>query len=171
MGLIAKILGLGTSAGKIGGAVERVAEVFVPNRTKSDAYVYRRAQDSLGQLAAEFKLAPKGPFDSFVNGLNRLPRPTLALGTVGLFAYAMHDPVGFSIRMQGLDTVPEPLWWLLGAIVSFYFGARELHYRRAGQGGQNGNIPDFTGIQPMGFLSQPDTSDNAALDEWRNLNK
>jgi len=26
--------------------------------------------------------------------------------------------------MQGLALVPEPLWWLLGAVVSFYFGAR-----------------------------------------------
>jgi hypothetical protein len=43
----------------------------------------------------------------------------------------MGDPAGFSVRMQGLALVPEPLWWLLGAIVSFYFGARELHYQRA----------------------------------------
>ncbi len=26
--------------------------------------------------------------------------------------------------MQGIALVPEPLWWLMGAIVSFYFGAR-----------------------------------------------
>lgn len=26
--------------------------------------------------------------------------------------------------MQGIALVPEPLWWLLGVIVSFYFGAR-----------------------------------------------
>ena len=32
--------------------------------------------------------------------------------------------------MQGLALVPEPLWWLMGAIVSFYFGAREAHYFR-----------------------------------------
>ncbi|MEM7692166.1 MAG: 3TM-type holin, partial [Pseudomonadota bacterium] len=30
----------------------------------------------------------------------------------------------FSERMQGIALVPEPLWWLLGVIVSFYFGAR-----------------------------------------------
>lgn len=35
MGLIGKILGIGRSAEQIGGAVGRVAEVFVPNRTKS----------------------------------------------------------------------------------------------------------------------------------------
>jgi hypothetical protein len=26
--------------------------------------------------------------------------------------------------MQGIPLVPDPLWWLMGAIVSFYFGAR-----------------------------------------------
>jgi len=36
----------------------------------------------------------------------------------------MVDPVWFGERMAGLALVPEPLWWLLGAIVSFYFGAR-----------------------------------------------
>lgn len=54
----------------------------------------------------------------------------MALGTVGLFVFAMANPVDFATRMQGLDYVPDPLWWLLGAIVSFYFGARELHYAR-----------------------------------------
>ncbi len=84
----------------------------------------------LGQLAAEFAQTSVSPFDRFVNALNRLPRPALALGTLGLFIYAMVDPVSFASRMQGLALVPEPLWWLLGAIVSFYFGARELHYLR-----------------------------------------
>ncbi|MEO1790405.1 MAG: 3TM-type holin, partial [Pseudomonadota bacterium] len=51
-------------------------------------------------------------------------RPALALGTLGLFISAMTDPVWFAARMQGLALVPEPLWWLLGVIVSFYFGAR-----------------------------------------------
>jgi hypothetical protein len=36
----------------------------------------------------------------------------------------MIDPIWFAERMQGIALVPEPLWWLLGVIVSFYFGAR-----------------------------------------------
>jgi hypothetical protein len=69
-------------------------------------------------------------FDRFVDGLNRLPRPLLAFGTLGLFAAAMVDPIWFASRMQGLALVPEPLWWLVGAIISFYFGAR---YQAHGQ--------------------------------------
>lgn len=165
MGLIGKILGIGNSAEKIGSAVERVVEVFVPNRTKIEDYVYKHRQASLEQLAAEYKLHSNGWFDQFVNGLNRLPRPILALSTVGLFGYAMKDPIGFSHRMNGLDAIPDPLWWLLGAIVSFYFGARELHYSRQ--------------RRPIGFIKphalvpnqDPDIRSNAALDEWHRLNK
>jgi hypothetical protein len=123
MGLISDILGLG-------GAVKEVAEVFVPNKTKSAEYDHLEHKSALEQFAAEFKQSG-GWFDSFVNGLNRLPRPILALGTVGLFGFSMIDPIAFSKRMVGLDTVPRELWWLLGAIVSFYFGARELHYVRS----------------------------------------
>jgi hypothetical protein len=48
----------------------------------------------------------------------------MAIGCLGLFAAAMVDPVWFSERMAAMSLVPEPLWWLLGVVVSFYFGAR-----------------------------------------------
>ena len=166
MGLIGKILGMGQSADYIGGAVERVAEVFVPNQTKSEEHLYKRQRASLDQLSAEFRQNAGGSFDQFVNALNRLPRPVLALGTVGLFIFAMSDPIGFSERMRGLDTVPEPLWWLLGAIVSFYFGARELHYKRI----QKTTVP-LHQPAPLFTSSRDANSGNAALDEWRDLNE
>lgn len=72
-----------------------------------------------------------GCFDRCVNGMNRLPRPLLTLAVLGLFGHAMADPDGFAYRMRALAEVPEPLWWLIGAIVTFYFGARETHYRRS----------------------------------------
>lgn len=128
MGLIARLLGLGP-------AISGVAEVFTENRTQRGAQEHAEQLASLSQLGAEFQRARGGWIDRLVDGLNRLPRPFLALGTVGLFGFAMADPVAFGIRMQGLALVPDPLWWLLGAIVSFYFGARELHHFRAGSGG------------------------------------
>ncbi|SDE71583.1 holin family protein [Rhodobacter capsulatus] len=131
MGLIGTILGSPAATGAIGTAVTSVAEVFTPNATKkleADAAAWQAA---LAEHGAEFQYDRPGLFDRFVNGLNRLPRPMLALGTLGLFVYAMIDPAGFAARMVGLNAVPEPLWWLLGAIVGFYFGAREFHYSRA----------------------------------------
>ena len=127
MGLIRNLFGLGN-------VVRDVAEVFVPNKTDAQAQAHLERVANYAQYAEEFRHAKTGFFDRFVNALNRLPRPVLAIGTVGLFAYAMIDPTGFSERMRGLQLVPEPLWWLLGAVVSFYFGARELHYARKRKG-------------------------------------
>ena len=127
MGLIAALTGIG---GALRGA-EGLAEVFVGNKTKENAAQHAEYLAALAQLAQEFEHPRESWFDATISGLNRLPRPALAIGTLGLFVYAMADPIGFADRMQGLDLVPDQLWWLLGAIVSFYFGAREMHYLRS----------------------------------------
>ena len=127
------IQGLVTGSGAVdmlGRAVRGVSEVFVPNATDGQRLGHEAQQAALAQLEAEFAMQAPGVFDRLMDGLNRLPRPMMALGTLGLFVYAMADPAGFGLRMEGLAYVPDPLWWLLGAIVGFYFGARELHYRR-----------------------------------------
>lgn len=131
MGVMGAILGAGGAARQIGDAVGGVAEVFVGNQAQREAAESRETIAAVTEFGAEFARPPVGWFDSFVDGLNRLPRPLLTLGTLGLFVYAMAAPSGFVVRMHGLDAVPEPLWWLLGAIVSFYFGARELHHQRS----------------------------------------
>ena len=104
--------------------IRETVEVFRPNAEAEEQRLSIKEQAALAQFAAEFAAPRKGLFDRFVDGLNRLPRPALALGTLGLFVAAMIDPIWFAGRMQGIALVPEPLWWLLGAIVSFYFGAR-----------------------------------------------
>lgn len=131
MGMMSKIFGIGEVASTLAGSARGVAEVFVPNATRALELSHESAHLALAQYGAEFGILPQGRFDRFINGLNRLPRPFLAFGTLGLFIYAMIDPEGFSMRMKGLAFVPEPLWWLLGAIVAFYFGAREIHHYRA----------------------------------------
>jgi len=103
--------------------VRKTVEVFRPN---AEAEVGRTADyqaAALQQFGAEFN-GQRGLFDRVIDGLNRLPRPAMALGVMFLIGSAMVDPVWFASRMQGLALVPDPLWWLLGAIVSFYFGAR-----------------------------------------------
>jgi hypothetical protein len=170
MGLIDRAVGLGRAAETLGGAAQGVSEVFVANATRAmelDADIHRA---TLETAAAEFQYASAGWFDRAINALNRLPRPMLALGTLGLFVFAMVDPVVFSARMAGLEAVPEPLWWLLGAIVSFYFGARELHYVR-----QSGPAPRRTLRAPWrqadGPMQAPEddpVASNPALSAWRN---
>ncbi len=130
MGLIGRILGGPGAVTAAARAATDVAEVFTPNATRQMELAAEAYRSALDEYGVEFQFAHPGLFDRFVNGLNRLPRPMLAFGTLGLFVYAMVDPNGFARRMVGLNFVPEPLWWLLGAIVGFYFGAREAHYFR-----------------------------------------
>ena len=173
MGLIGTILGAGGAARQVGEAVGGVAEVLVGNRAERDRAASRQVLSAMNELGAEFAAPATTWFDVLVNGLNRLPRPMLALSTIGLFAYAMAAPAGFSLRMQGLALVPEPLWWLLGAIVSFYFGARELHHQRsrsrpapAAPAARFGTVPP---ARPSAPAPAADPDHNAAVEEWRRL--
>lgn len=153
MGLIGKVLGAPGAVATIGGAVRDVSEVFTANATRRMELSAEAQAAALAQHGTEFE-SGGGWFDRAVNGLNRLPRPFFVFGTLGLFGYAMVDPGGFGERMVGLNLVPEPLWWLLGAIVSFYFGAREAHYFRA---------------RPMVAATAPPPAEepNPALEDWR----
>lgn len=158
MGVMGNLLGGSQAIAAVGSAARDVAEVFTPSATRRMELSAEAQMAALGQLGEEYQLPALGWFDRFVNGLNRLPRPALAFGTIGLFVYAMQDPKGFAARMVGLNAVPEPLWWLLGAVVAFYFGARETYYFR--------NRPPSAGL-PEGATAKPPPEENAALREWR----
>lgn len=155
MGVIGAILGSPGTVAAVGEAARGVAEVFTPSATKRMELSAEAQMAALKEYGAEFGIAPGGWFDRFVNGLNRLPRPMLAFGTIGLFVYAMIDPGEFAARMVGLNAVPEPLWWLLGAVVAFYFGARETHYFR-GRSAVTAAVP-----------ATANPGDNPALADWR----
>ena len=157
MGVIGRLIGSPAAVSALGEAAQGVAEVFLPSATKRMELSAEAQMAALRQLGEEYQHPALSWFDRLVNGLNRLPRPFLAFGTLGLFSYAMVDPEAFAMRMVGLNAVPEPLWWLLGAVVAFYFGARETHYFR--------NRPVS---MPAGMTASAATGDaNPALDDWR----
>ncbi|HHH89708.1 MAG TPA: carboxylesterase [Aliiroseovarius sp.] len=187
MGLIASLFSLLFGGGR--NVVRDTAEVFMENAEAAGRRAGAARAASLGQFAAEFAMPRRGRFDRFMDGLNRLPRPALALGTLGLFLSAMISPVWFAERMQGIVLVPEPLWWLMGAIVSFYFGAR---HQAKGQEFQRSLAATMARIGPVtqniaalraldagagGGGGQPaaeaddvlagDAAPNPALDAWR----
>ncbi|MEM6941393.1 MAG: holin family protein [Pseudomonadota bacterium] len=122
MGLIERMLTL--VFGGSTNVVRETVEVFRENAEAGAKRNTRMQGQAMQQFGQEFLVPRQGWFDRFMDGLNRLPRPALALGTLGLFISAMVHPIWFAERMQGIALVPEPLWWLLGVIVSFYFGAR-----------------------------------------------
>ena len=122
MGLITGLLNVIFGSNR--NVIKETAEVFRANAEADADRAQTLRVEALQQYAREFDQKNNSLFDSIMDGINRVPRPALALGTLGLFVAAMVDPIWFAERMQGIALVPEPLWWLLGVVVSFYFGAR-----------------------------------------------
>ena len=144
--------------------IAETAQVFRENAENAAIRDARGLNAALAQHASEFRTSRTG-FDALIDGLNRLPRPMLAFGTIGLFVTAMTDPIWFAQRMQGLALVPEALWWLMGAIVSFYFGAR---HQLKGQQFQRDLAVTLAAAPILGPPGDEDDIDqNAALDDWR----
>lgn len=187
MGLIERIFT--TVFGGERNVIRDTVEVFRENAEAGAQRAHSVQGQAMAQYGAEFAQPRTGRFDRFMDGLNRLPRPMLALGTLGLFVTAMVNPLWFAERMQGIALVPEPLWWLLGVIVSFYFGARQQvksqEFQRAIVGtiarvpqvvenietlrrlrADSPRVAD-TGADSRLALAVVEPSDNAALDAWR----
>lgn len=169
----------------IAGGVAEVGRVFKGDKAARDAQSAAAHLATLEQFGAEFTQAKRSWFDSLVDGLNRLPRPFLAFSAIGLFIYALRDPVGFAALMVALDTIPEQLWWLLGVVITFYFGARETHHFRKGKATNPADVaatvdtirqiealrdtPDApTNKTPDDTPETAPVGANAALDDWRN---
>ena len=154
--------------------IKDTAEVFMEN---TEAAAEREAAwraAALSEFAAEFAQPRKGLFDRVIDGVNRLPRPALAIGTLALFVTAMVDPVWFAARMQGIQLVPEPLWWLMGAIVSFYFGARsqakgqEFQRSLAQTMARTGTVVrNVQTLEALAAGAATAEDENPALDAWR----
>ena len=80
---------------------------------------------SLEQFAAEFKSKRTSTgWDSCVDGRNRLPRPLITLGILGLFVLAPADPLRFLEIARAYQIMPDGFWALLSIITAFYFGGR-----------------------------------------------
>jgi len=170
MGLIGTLLNSVFGGGR--NAIVETAQVFRENAESAGARDLDRLSAALDQHSAEFRQT-RSPFDTLMDAVNRLPRPTLAFGTIGLFVSAMLNPLWFAERMQGLALVPEPLWWLMGAVVSFYFGAR---HQLKGQEFQReiartlARVPvviDNTRAIRALDKDAPNVGPNAALEDWR----
>lgn len=181
MGVISGLLAVLFGGGR--NVVRETAEVFHENQDKAAERSASLRGAVMAQYGAEFQAPAKGGFDRFMDGLNRLPRPALALGTLALFIAAMIDPLWFAARMQGVALVPEPLWWLLGVVVSFYFGARHQvkaqdFQREIGAAMLRApevmaNLDSLQGMRsdsPGVARDDPEDPDaNPALDDWRRL--
>lgn len=162
MGMIQSVMSFIFGDGR--NVVTETVEVFRENADKGAQRAATVQGETLKQFAAEFAHPRKGVFDRMIDGINRLPRPLLALGTIGLFVSAMFDPDWFASRMTGIALVPEPLWWLMGAIVSFYFGAR---HQAKGQEFQRSVVQTVAMRDALKAPAPAKMPDNPALSDWQ----
>jgi hypothetical protein len=180
MGMIETLFGALFGRGR--NVVAETAEVFRVNAEADAARGVELRGAALQQFGQEFRVVRRGWFDRLMDALNRVPRPAMALGTLGLFVAAMVDPIWFAERMAGISLVPEPLWWLLGAIVSFYFGARHQakgqEFQRQIAATMAASVPGvLDNIQQIRAFdedmadevaqAQPAQDNNPALADWR----
>jgi len=95
----------------------------------------RHAQEmgTLNQFAAEFGHG-RTWFDSLVDGINRLPRPVIVSMLIYYLWLSWGDPVYFAKVNTGLGTIPEAMWYIIGIVITFFFGARELQHTRKANG-------------------------------------
>ena len=168
MGMIGRLLDLVFGGGR--NVVAETAQVFRENAEGAAVRGHLRHAATVAQFGAEFLPGARGRFDRIMDAVNRLPRPMMALGCLGLFVSAMVDPVWFAARMQGIALVPEPLWWLLGVIVSFYFGARHQMKGQEFQRSMAASLTQIARVQAEmpGISEVSDDAPNAALAAWRN---
>ena len=100
-----------------------LADKWLGNRAKRDQYAAEAFSSVHSQFGREFR-ENRNWFDSLVDGLNRLPRPFFAFGTIYLFVMCWREPEKFAQGAKNLVLVPYEMWWILGTIIVFFFGGR-----------------------------------------------
>lgn len=122
MSILGGITGLVTGIGK---SVEKNWKAIKGDKAAEEAAIHNEQIELLKQFAAEFIARPRATWwDSFVDGLNRLPRPMLTFSIIGIFVWAFYDPGAFALYMAAMDIVPDQLWLMFMTIVAFWFGSR-----------------------------------------------
>ena len=117
MGLISWVLGGG--AKQAAAAVGQVAGVFKPNAEASETRGHAYDWAALAQYTAEFAHPRRGWFDGLVDGLNRLVRPAITFGLLGILPAVVIWPEGAALAL-----LPAGYWALVTVIIGFYFGGR-----------------------------------------------
>lgn len=161
------------------GVIDKLAQLAGAGKGLVQALAQGRAavaaqdahEQSLGELAEKYVGHPTPGFRGFLDSLNNLPGPVVVVSTTAMVGFALLDPAGFATRMNGLNEVPEPLWWLMGGLVSFYFGAREMRFVR-GRAVADAIAATVAPVSLPEGEPAPDAgafADNAALRDWTAL--
>jgi hypothetical protein len=102
-------------------------------RDATNAEADKAAQEAFGK---EFTYAvgkDRRPFDVFMDGVNRLPRPIIALGIIALFIWTCIEPERASKAFVAMALIPEAFWNIAMMVVAFFFTSRIIEKLRFGR--------------------------------------
>ena len=148
--LIPSITSLGTKTLDNQGAAESDA-------AKADA----SAQEELGKEFSYPLGSARTQFDAVMDGLNRMPRPFMAFGTLMMMAWACANPAAFAVSMGSLAVTPAWLQNVFYMIVGFFFSSRmieKLSFKKFDVGAEVGAAVRRV-TRRQGFVGEPDTGD------------
>jgi hypothetical protein len=113
-----------------------VFKIFAPSiptifgdKTASNTAAAEADKASQAELQGEFSYplgANRSTFDIIMDGVNRLPRPTLVFGMIGILFWTCISPEDATKAFVSLSLVPDSLWNIFLLIVAFYFSSRMI---------------------------------------------
>ena len=115
----------------VGKTVVDVRKVFKGSEADKDLYSHERFIASQQAYVSEFSQQNNRTWwDSLWDGINRMPRPLIVFAIFWYFWLSFSDTYEFQEVNVALDSVPEQMWWIMSAVISFYFAAREFQKGR-----------------------------------------
>ena len=122
--------GLLDTLAKLLPGLKDIAEVFKGNKKDRDTAASANEHDEgvavRRQFETEFSYtaANRNWFDIMMDGINRIPRPLFAISVWGIFVWCALAPENFARSMVALKLMPEYMWYLCSAVITFFFGSR-----------------------------------------------
>lgn len=108
-----------------GGTLERMSKIFFGNREAREHNAHSENIAGFEQYAAEFQdKSNRTWWDSLVDGINRLMRPTGFFSIVAYFVICIVDPEYGALITVPLAQIPELMWYLCFIIFGFLFPSR-----------------------------------------------
>ncbi|MCP4164014.1 MAG: hypothetical protein GY760_28460 [Deltaproteobacteria bacterium] len=148
--------------------VNSVVQTFTGSKKERDKYSHQEYVNTHKSFSSEFhNRNNKNLWDSFWDGLNRMPRSLFVVLIVAYFILSYINPEEFQVLNIGLSTIPEKMWYVLSAIIGFYFCARELHKIRKNKGMSIDPV-EFNKMQEQIYLLRKQKQDEKDLKEFRN---
>lgn len=138
-------------AGGVGNAAQGIARgvaTFTGDKVQRESNVHDEQMSAMGQMASEFQYrGDRTWFDSLIDGINRLPRPVIAFGVIGLFAWCIVDPSEFTVAMLALGVMPEWLAIVIGQVILLYMGGRMMNDWKIGKAATADQVRQVLSLQ------------------------